>query len=137
MSVAPSTSAAEPRGIWVGSGEPEHQMCEAEIAAALEEWNRWDHAVVPRERILELNQKAADYNAARYPASWGPDYLAERLGEDLAAALDPVQAVGYAPTGWVDRSDESPAPSGRQRRRDRRRRARHPRLNRSSHRPFP
>jgi DNA primase catalytic core len=66
----------------------------------LVEANRWDHAPVPRERLLELNEMAADFFTARYADSWGPQYVNARLGTDLAE--HPTLRPGYAPTGWTN-----------------------------------
>jgi len=69
----------------------------------LVEANRWDHAPVPRERLLELNEIAADFFTAGYADSWGPQYVSGRLGTDLAH--DPVFRPGYAPAGWTSLTD--------------------------------
>ena len=74
--------------------DTERQMVEANI---------WDHAPVPRPRLLELNEMAADFFTAGYPHSWGPAYVRGRLGTDLSdhAGFRP----GYAPAGWTALSD--------------------------------
>jgi DNA primase catalytic core len=69
----------------------------------LVEANRWDHASVPRERLLELNEIAADFFTAGYPDSWGPQYVVGRLGTDLAD--HPTFRPGYAPAGWTNLTD--------------------------------
>ncbi|ABL81094.1 DNA primase catalytic core, N-terminal domain [Nocardioides sp. JS614] len=51
----------------------------------------------PAERIIELNHWALDHYSAMYPKSWAPDYLRDRLGNDLTD--DPRYQVGYAPPG--------------------------------------
>ncbi|GIG23327.1 hypothetical protein Cch01nite_40510 [Cellulomonas chitinilytica] len=50
-------------------------------------------------RILELNQLARDFYASRFGGSWAQNYLASRLGVDLAG--DPHVQPGYAPGGWT------------------------------------
>ncbi|SOC49459.1 DNA primase, catalytic core [Blastococcus aggregatus] len=59
----------------------------------------WATAVVGRDRLIELNTKAAAFYTDRYHDSWAPDYLRERLGTDLTA--DPRFSPGYAPAGWT------------------------------------
>jgi DNA primase catalytic core len=49
------------------------------------------------DRIVELNRWAFDHYSAMYPKSWAPDYLRDRLGNDLRE--DPRYQVGYAPPG--------------------------------------
>jgi DNA primase catalytic core len=58
---------------------------------------------IERRRILELNEQAATYFTARFPDSWAPDYLAERLGTDLTD--DDRFTLGYAPAGWTRLTD--------------------------------
>ena len=53
---------------------------------------------IPRERLVALNQQAADFYTDRYPNSWAATYLADRLGTDLAG--DPRFGIGYAPDRW-------------------------------------
>jgi DNA primase catalytic core len=74
--------------------ETERQLVEA---------NRWDHAAVPRARLVELNEMAADFFCAGYADSWGPQYVSGRLGTDLAG--HPGFRPGYAPAGWTSLSD--------------------------------
>ena len=69
----------------------------------LVEANKWDHAPVPQARLLELNELAADFFAAGYASSWGPSYVSDRLGTDLAD--HPAFRPGYAPAGWTHLSD--------------------------------
>ena len=69
----------------------------------LVEANRWDHAAVPRARLLELNEMAADFFTAGYPVSWGPGYVRGRLGTDLADHRE--FRPGYAPGGWTNLTD--------------------------------
>src|ERR1035437_5392636 len=68
----------------------------------LVEANKWDHAAVPRARLLELNELAAFFSAG-YTDSWGPAYVSSRLGTDLAD--HPSFRPGYAPAGWTHLSD--------------------------------
>jgi DNA primase catalytic core len=69
----------------------------------LVEANRWDQARVPRARLLELNELAADFFIAGYPDSWGPAYVSGRLGTDLGD--HPGFRPGYAPAGWTNLID--------------------------------
>ncbi len=48
-------------------------------------------------RILELNQQALDHYQSRYPLSWAPGYLRERIGTDLVG--HPTYSAGFAPPG--------------------------------------
>jgi DNA primase catalytic core len=54
---------------------------------------------VDRDRLLELNQQAADFFTARYRESWAPAYLTDRLGTDLTG--EDRFTVGYAPDSWT------------------------------------
>ncbi|RFU20611.1 UNVERIFIED_ORG: toprim domain-containing protein [Bacillus sp. AZ43] len=54
---------------------------------------------VDRDRLLELNQQAADFFAAHFRDSWAPAYLTDRLGTDLADE-EPF-TLGYTPVGWT------------------------------------
>jgi len=74
-----------------------------DIERQLVEANRWDHASVPRERLLELNEMAADYFTAGYADSWGPAYVTGRLGTDLTD--HPTFRPGYARAGWTNLTD--------------------------------
>jgi DNA primase catalytic core len=56
------------------------------------------NATIPRTRLLELNEQAADFYAARYPHSWAATHLADRLGTDLAGKHQ--LRIGYAPDRW-------------------------------------
>jgi DNA primase catalytic core len=58
-----------------------------------------DREQVGRERILELNQQAADFFVGHYRDAWAAGYVAERLGSDLVG--DDRFTVGYAPDGWT------------------------------------
>lgn len=66
-------------------------------------------AAVPRDRIVALNQIAADFYADAYPDSWAAGYISDRLG---AVADEPEQAqklasfrLGYAPDAWTALTD--------------------------------
>jgi DNA primase catalytic core len=69
----------------------------------LVEANKWDHAPVARARLLQLNEMATDFFTAGYPHCWGPAYVSDRLGTDLAdhGGFRP----GYAPAGWTSLTD--------------------------------
>ncbi|WP_034508265.1 MobF family relaxase [Blastococcus sp. URHD0036] len=71
----------------------------ADEADYLLEQHFWATAVVGRDRLIELNTQAAAFYTDRYPNSWAPDYLRQRLGTDLTA--DPRFSPGYAPTNWT------------------------------------
>lgn len=59
---------------------------------------------VTRERVIELNEKAADYFAAQAtPGSKGRTYLDERLGPDVVD--HGPWRLGYAPSGWTKLTD--------------------------------
>jgi conjugative relaxase-like TrwC/TraI family protein len=71
-------------------------------------------AEVPRDRVVALNQAAADFYAAACPTSWAATYIADRLGPNLTDAsvagpagpgrLDDFH-LGYAPDGWTSLVD--------------------------------
>jgi DNA primase catalytic core len=56
------------------------------------------NATIPRIRLLELNEQAADFYAARYTGSWAATYMTDRLGTNLAG--DQQFRIGYAPDRW-------------------------------------
>ena len=56
-----------------------------------------DPGQVSAVRILELNQQALDHYQSRYPLSWAPGYLRERIGTDLVG--HPTYSAGFAPPG--------------------------------------
>ena len=75
-----------------------------ELWAPMLEEHKWATALVPKQRLLELNQQAAEFFTTHYPDSWAPDYLRTRLGTDLGAAVDSYGTrftPGYAPAGWT------------------------------------
>ena len=53
-----------------------------------------------RERVVELNEVAADYYRGNLEGSRGGAYLADRLGGDAVRAGD--FQLGYAPAGWTN-----------------------------------
>jgi DNA primase catalytic core len=63
----------------------------------------WASSPIPRARLLELNRQALDYYTGRYPHSWAPGHLHERLGTDLTD--DARFTPGYAPAGWTHLTD--------------------------------
>jgi DNA primase catalytic core len=76
---------------------------EEQLWAPMDEEHFWATAPVSRERLVQLNQHAADWFTTNYPGSWAAATMTERLGDDLA--LDPRFSPGYAPnrfTGLVD-----------------------------------
>ena len=70
-------------------------------------------AEVPRERVVALNQAAADFYADSFPASWAAGYVTDRLGVEPAAVARNGDAqvsladfrLGYAPAGWTSLVD--------------------------------
>ena len=76
---------------------PHH--CPTDIAGDAAVDHRATHVRVSRDRILELNQQAANFFAARYAGSGASRYLAGRLGTDLAD--DERFTLGYAPASWT------------------------------------
>lgn len=56
-----------------------------------------------RERIVELNEFAADFYAAQYPQSGAARYVMGRFGEDLTDRE--WITIGYAPRGWTSLID--------------------------------
>ncbi|MHA3700720.1 MobF family relaxase [Jatrophihabitans sp. YIM 134969] len=94
-------SDGAPDSDWLeGLIEPEHE----DTPPAAEEpvhttASGTDDASAARGRLFELNAQAAAYFIERYPSSWAPSYLADRLGTELAA--DDRFVVGYAPGGWT------------------------------------
>jgi DNA primase catalytic core len=73
---------------------------EDELWAPHMEQHKWATAAVPKARLIELNDHAADFFAGNYHRSWGPDYLRARLGTDLAG--DDRLTPGYAPASWTN-----------------------------------
>ena len=108
---APDLSADEPQRLSLDQaivkakilrGPPE--PTEHELWAPLLEEHKWATARVPKRRLLELNQQAASFFAARYPESWAAEYLIDRLGTDLTQPIDQHGTrftPGYAPAGWT------------------------------------
>jgi hypothetical protein len=78
---------------------PAADLDSLETERQLVEANRWDHALVSRARLIELNELAADFFLAAYPASWGPAYVSSRLRTDLSD--HPGLRPGFAPAGWT------------------------------------
>jgi DNA primase catalytic core len=75
----------------------------ADTGRAIGQAESGDAPRVDRRRLLELNEEAADFFAARFRDSWAPSYLIGRLGTDLAA--DERFTLGYAPAGWTELTD--------------------------------
>ncbi|MDT0262324.1 MobF family relaxase [Jatrophihabitans lederbergiae] len=101
----PST---EPGSAWAWSAQAHHATEEqsltgypsdAEMDVAIDEANKWVTALVPRERLVDLNTQAAAFFADHYADAWAPGYVTERLGSDLTD--DPRATVGYAPDRWT------------------------------------
>jgi DNA primase catalytic core len=73
------------------------QPTDADLFAAVDEQLKWRDAPVPKDRLIALNQQAANYYSRNYPHSWAAHYLRERLGTDLLD--DDRFTPGYAPPG--------------------------------------
>jgi DNA primase catalytic core len=73
---------------------------EDELWAALDEEYHWATAEVPKARLIELNDHAADFFANNYQRSWAPAYLRSRIGTDLVG--DDRFNPGYAPARWTN-----------------------------------
>jgi len=72
-------------------------------------------SAVPRDRIVALNQMAADFFAIAYPDSWASGYVTTRLGDQPATAPGALNGdgasagsvtlasfgLGYAPDTWT------------------------------------
>jgi len=89
----PSEYATPDPLAWIG------RPADADPADYLLEEYRWATAAVPRARLVDLNQQAADFFTDHYPQSWAAGYLTERLGDDLTG--DPRYNPGHAPAGWT------------------------------------
>jgi DNA primase catalytic core len=76
---------------------------EQQLWAPLEEEHFWATAPVSRERLVQLNQHAADFFVSNYPGSWGAGTTAARVGDDLTD--DPRFSPGYAPAGFTSLVD--------------------------------
>ncbi|MDQ1538431.1 MAG: hypothetical protein QOE58_2824 [Actinomycetota bacterium] len=82
---------------------PEPDFVAFDTERQLVEANRWDHALVPEARLLELNEMAAAFFTDGYADSWGPQYVTSRIGTDLTD--HPTFRPGYAPAGWTNLTD--------------------------------
>jgi DNA primase catalytic core len=82
---------------------PPLEPTDAEVNRLLDRAAAWDHAPVPRERMLHINALTQAWFESHLPGSWAPAYLAERFGTDPTD--DPVFREdfrpGYAPAGWT------------------------------------
>ncbi len=59
----------------------------------------WLFSPVSRERMIDINNAAADYYQACFRGSWSQRYLTERLHTDLTG--HPHIRPGHAPRGWT------------------------------------
>ncbi|MFQ1003656.1 MobF family relaxase [Modestobacter sp. SSW1-42] len=85
-------------------GPPEDEPAgAADTGRAIGHAELGDAPRVDRQRLLELNEQAADFFAACFRDSWAPSYLIGRLGTDLAD--DERFTLGYAPAGWTELTD--------------------------------
>ena len=76
---------------------------DSDIVRALDRADQWEHSPVSGERILQINQMAADYFEGNFEGSWAATYLHQRLGQDLQA--DARFRPGFAPPGWTNLVD--------------------------------
>jgi DNA primase catalytic core len=72
---------------------------DGEIERMLQRAHDWEDCPIPRKRMVQVNELALEYYQAQYEHSWARDYLASRLGQDLAG--HPDYRPGYAPAGWT------------------------------------
>ncbi len=72
---------------------------EPEITRMLERAHGADHCPVTVARMAEVNELTLGFYQEQYEHGWARDYLASRLGSDLAG--HPGYRPGYAPTGWT------------------------------------
>ncbi|WP_233488955.1 MobF family relaxase [Blastococcus sp. TF02-09] len=86
-----------------GLAEPEDLDDPADAGRAIGRAELGDAPRAARRRLLELNEQAAGFFAARFRDSWAPSYLIGRLGTDVAA--DERVTLGYAPAGWTELTD--------------------------------
>ena len=68
-------------------------------------------AAVPRDRLVALNQAAADFFADAYPTSWAATYVTERLGLEFTSAPPPTPATPTSPSSPTSAS-ATPPPAG-------------------------
>lgn len=76
---------------------------DSDIVRALDRADQWEHSTVRGERILQINQMAADFFESNFEGSWAATYLHQRLGRDLHA--DARFRPGFAPPGWTNLID--------------------------------
>ena len=72
---------------------------DAQIRRQEAEAAEWHFCPLTRDRMVHINQLAADYYQARFPGSWSQRYLTERLRTDLTG--HPQIRPGHAPAGWT------------------------------------
>jgi conjugative relaxase-like TrwC/TraI family protein len=96
--------------VWVADGSDTDPILERR-RGALYEYPA--SAEAPRERVVALNQAAADFYADSFPASWAASYVTDRLAVDPATVARNGDAqvsladfgLGYAPDGWTSLVD--------------------------------
>jgi DNA primase catalytic core len=100
IDTAPSTGVKLERAMYAAAVlRSSLEPTEAELWAGVDEQLKWRDAAVPKARLIELNQQAADYYSRNYPRSWAATYLRARLGTDLIG--DDRFTPGYAPASWT------------------------------------
>ncbi|WP_341925243.1 MobF family relaxase [Nocardioides psychrotolerans] len=77
---------------------------EADLRLMQSRAEEWYDSPVSRERLLEVNELALAFFEGQFTDSWGRDYLAGRLGDDLAG--DQRFRPGQAPAGWTKLVDQ-------------------------------
>jgi hypothetical protein len=72
---------------------------DADIERMMRHADAWRDCPATRERLVHINEMAADFYERCYPDSWARGYLHERFGDvdDQLAAFRP----GYAPDAWT------------------------------------
>ncbi|WP_246080390.1 MobF family relaxase [Modestobacter altitudinis] len=106
----PALNAAPDRDWLAGLTEPDDTEpapeplgCDPVSLQHAERPDQGDTSRFDRNRLLELNQEAAAFFAARYRDSWAAAYLSRRVGTDLSD--DERFTLGYAPAGWTTLTD--------------------------------
>jgi hypothetical protein len=83
------------------AGPPE--QTDADVTRMFTRAIAWRECPISRERMLQINQLSLAYLRWCFPASWGQNYLADRLGEDITN--DSRFQPGQAPAGWTNLID--------------------------------
>jgi DNA primase catalytic core len=79
------------------------EQTDADVSRMFTRAIAWRECPVSRERMIEINELSLAYFRRQLPSSWGRQYLADRLGEDITN--DPRFQPGQAPAGWTNLVD--------------------------------